>query len=445
MKPRICFYSLYCYPLFNSECQAPFGGWETRISLIAKELARRGNFDVTVIVGDYGQAPVEYRQGVRLLVWVGRKMIPVSEIDPPAPGAWSTAGLGRLQSVRFNTGVLALAKRLLRKILHPVKELLIAIKKNRDTYAVLDRSGQHIVWRDEIKILDLADADLYVVPGNHHMSAVMAFYCRVRKKKYVFLSGSDYDYSPDYKLSPNAIDIYGEAYYEKVFAIEGSDLHIVQSPQQAKLLEAGYGRSGVVIRNPIDLSSSRPRSSNPDTILWVGKTDERVKRPSWFFSLARRLPEQKFVAIMNKYDEESFAACLETARSLPNLTLIEKVPFEEVEKYFAEARLFVNTSVFEGFPNTFLQAAKYGVPIIASDVDPAGMLSQHGCGVTCGGDFEILVQSVQRILADERLYSATCQAVLVYVKTQHDKELVISQYERAFRNLLDTSAGKTEE
>lgn len=72
-KPRICFYGLYCYPLFNPQYGGVIGGWETRMAMIAKELARQGDFDITVIVADYGQPHIEYLEGVRLISWPGRK------------------------------------------------------------------------------------------------------------------------------------------------------------------------------------------------------------------------------------------------------------------------------------------------------------------------------------------------------------------------------------
>ena len=42
---------------------------------------------------------------------------------------------------------------------------------------------------------------------------------------------------------------------------------------------------------------------------------------------------------------------------LSNLELYEDVPWNKIDTYFSNARVFVNTSTHEGFPNTFVQAA----------------------------------------------------------------------------------------
>ncbi len=144
---------------------------------------------------------------------------------------------------------------------------------------------------------------------------------------------------------------------------------------------------------------------------------------------------------MNRAVPETHEIAMREAQSLPNITLIERVPFEEIERYFAAARLFVNTSTFEGFPNTFLQAAKYGVPTVATDVDPGSMLSQRGGGVTCGGDFERFVESVRQLMTDEDEYAKRSAAALTYVRTYHDKEVVVAQFEKAFREVLDMKFG----
>jgi len=403
MKPKLCIVAPWIYPLFNPQNQGHFGGWEVRMVLIARELARRGQFEVNMVVGDHGQLHIERRDGVTLYSWRGREIwgIPLHR-----PVSTRMANFWRRLRIPFRA---------------PLQTGQI---------------GNYLIKPEMIEIYDEIDADIYTVPGNSQFSGEMAFYCQQRGKKYIFLAGSDFDFYPEYKTEPEKVDMYGISYVLKTYAIENAQAHFLQNDRQARMLKQGYGLDGIVIRNPIDLSLVYPRSVAPDSILWVGRSDERVKKPSLVFELARRLPHLPFVIILNQGLPDSHEICLKEAQTLLNVTLIERVSFEEVERYYAAARLFVNTSAFEGFPNTFLQAAKYGVPIIATDVDPGGMLSQHGCGITCGGDFEHFVESVRRLMTDDALYAQMSVAALHYVRAYHDKDIIIPQYEKAFQEVL---------
>lgn len=189
--------------------------------------------------------------------------------------------------------------------------------------------------------------------------------------------------------------------------------------------------------NPIDLTPLFPRPPCPKTILWVGKSDERVKRPSIVLELARQLNQFEFVIVMNRGVATTHEECLAAAKELPNVTLLERVPFSQIEAYFAAARLHLNTSDFEGFPNTFLQAAKYGVPTLSLQVDPGAMLSSHGSGVVCGGNLECLRDEICRLMEDQIAYDSCSRQALQYVSQHHDKNTIIGLYERVLSSVLD--------
>jgi glycosyltransferase involved in cell wall biosynthesis len=142
------------------------------------------------------------------------------------------------------------------------------------------------------------------------------------------------------------------------------------------------------------------------------------------------------VVIMNPALPETHQHCLQEAAKLPNVTLINRVPFHEIEQYFAQAKLHVNTSTFEGFPNTFLQAAKYGVPTIAAKVDPGEMLSRYSCGMSCNDDLELLEKAIRLFMTTPERYAEASACCLDYIRTYHDKDKIIPQYENALATLL---------
>ena len=88
-----------------------------------------------------------------------------------------------------------------------------------------------------------------------------------------------------------------------------------------------------------------------------------------------------FVMVMNRSVPKVWESVVQ---QLPaNVRLLEKIPFSESDKLFEGALVLLNTSEFEGFPNTFLQAGKYGVPVLSLSVDPDEFITQTGCGLVC--------------------------------------------------------------
>src|SRR5712691_6147069 len=175
-KPKLCIVSPWNYPLFNRENQSHFGGWEVRLALIAKELAKRGRLKVNLVVADHGQPHVERRESVTLYSWIGREIwgVPLrdSQTDIPRQNATLRIKVGRWLSQHF-------------------------LKRNRQRALPPLQSGQvgsYAIEAKLISIYDEVDADIYLVPGNSQFSGELAFYCRQRGKKYVFLAGSDIDF-----------------------------------------------------------------------------------------------------------------------------------------------------------------------------------------------------------------------------------------------------------
>ena len=67
------------------------------------------------------------------------------------------------------------------------------------------------------------------------------------------------------------------------------------------------------------------------------------------------------------------------AARLPNVTMLGAVRYADTGALFDRAKIFLNTSSIEGFPNTFLQAWIRGVPVV-SFFDPDGLVNRLQLG-----------------------------------------------------------------
>jgi len=140
--------------------------------------------------------------------------------------------------------------------------------------------------------------------------------------------------------------------------------------------------------------------------------------------------------VMPPNDVTLFERIATEAAAVPNLTFVERVPFSEIQAYFDRAKVFVNTSTVEGFPNTFVQAAMGAAPVLSLAVNPDDVLDVHGFGRCAHGDTARLTSDLAALLADEGLREAMGQAGFAYAKATHDADAVMPRFKELLARVV---------
>jgi glycosyltransferase involved in cell wall biosynthesis len=117
--------------------------------------------------------------------------------------------------------------------------------------------------------------------------------------------------------------------------------------------------------------------------------------------------------------------------SIHNLAFLGPKRAAEVTQLLIQSKLLVNTSTFEGFPNTMLEAWSVGVPVVSLNVDPGHVIQREQIG-RVSGTFENLCRDVEQIAHTSELNCAMGEQGLAYVRQQHSLEAVF----RAFTAIL---------
>jgi glycosyltransferase involved in cell wall biosynthesis len=407
----VAFVALHAYPLFNPAVRAIFGGSEVRAWQFATTVASCDGWAVSFVVLDHGQPAAETQDGVQVYAHPYYRCVePTSRLKPfPLVSDYVERRAGSLfwKVKRQNRDwIRGLSAALFQKMLNALS----------DNGADLDIDGYAIAG-SRIAVYRKIDAAIYCVMGVSEVTLEVAAFCKRHGRKLVILLGSDEDVSEHYRPGSQVPNIGGVPGGMCFAAIQHAAIIVAQTELQRKLLWERFGKTSRLVRNPIRLDSPACNTHAHKHVLWVGKSDSN-KRPELFVQLARQFPEVTFVMIMNKSDEAVFR---EVASSLPsNLRLIERVDFAASDSFYAEAIAFVNTSRFEGFPNTFLQAAKFSVPILSLQVDPDGMLAAGGCGIYAAGNLEALRCGLERLCRNEAERLKMGSAARRYVECNHE-------------------------
>ena len=271
--------------------------------------------------------------------------------------------------------------------------------------------------------------NILIMTNANALVGIMAFYTKLFGKKFIYRTSSRIDTNKEY-IKNNGIS--GKIYK---YGLKNATKIITQNLSDKKLLKENHNIEAEVIKNIFPVKEYK--QTNKQFILWVGRF-RKIKNPELFLKFARQFPEKQFVMICPYIiqDKEKWEKFKKNANKISNLKFIEKIPFNEIQEYFDKAELFVNTSDYEGFPNTFLQAAQGKTPIVSLNVNSDNFITEYNCGIFAEGKFEKLLSETKKLLQNKTDLKIKGENLYNYVKGNHDIKIVEKQLKKVIKNIL---------
>lgn len=292
----------------------------------------------------------------------------------------------------------------------------------------------HPRWTSLNRALQQADADVYYHNCAEYVTGQIALWCGHRGRKFVYSAASDLDCKPGLpdmkKLRVRMLYRYGLLHADHV---------VVQTRKQQNMLLEGFGRESIVLPMPCPGPSSteyqplHPPRRDAGRILWVGRICPE-KYPERLLELAQLCQEMHF-DVVGPADDSKFAKDIcDRARKLPNMTLHGAMPRARMPEVYQRATILCCTSVLEGFPNTFLEAWSYGLPVI-STFDPDGLIAERQLGIAAADALGLAAGIRRLIQSSDEWFQVSARARRYYVEN-HTLDAVMPRFVEIFLDVL---------
>ena len=366
-RPRVCFIGMSNLPVLAREFNRhPIGGEQVQQTLLAKAFARRG-YPVSMITADYGQA-----EGA----------------------SWDRVRTHKAFALRDGLPVL--------RFFHPR-------------------------WSGLWSAMKRSQADIFYTSCGGAIVGQIAMYCTRHGHRMVFRVASDADCEPELPLIKYWRD---KKLYE--YGLRRADCVLVQSERQRELLKRNFGVDSIVAGMLVESGGElRDFDDRTFSAIWINNF-RTLKRADRLLDAAQSLVDLDFHLVggaapgfQNYFDE----ICAR-ARTQPNVSVHGQVPYHDVNEFYEQARVYVNTSEIEGFPNSYLQAWVRGTPVIAY-FDPDGLIAREGLGVAVSTQEE-LIEAIRILTTDATRWREASQRCRDFMQRRFSEDHVLKPYVEAF-------------
>jgi glycosyltransferase involved in cell wall biosynthesis len=269
-------------------------------------------------------------------------------------------------------------------------------------------------------------------------TGIAAKYCQENNCKLMWHVASKSDVTPFKFEFKNGIIF---SYIEKKFleyGIRKANFIFGQAKYQDKLLQKNYNlKCDLIIPNFHPKPIYRIEKENPVKVVWVANM-KKLKQPELFVKLAQKFENKNYAQfiMIGKPAQERWQKNLERhLNSLSNLEYLSDQNIEEVNKVLCKSHIFVNTSKYEGFPNTFIQAWMRENPTVSLNVDPDDLIKKNKLGFH-SGSFEQMVKDVRFLIEDKKVREEMGRNARKYALREHDIKKIVPKYVELFEKVV---------
>jgi glycosyltransferase involved in cell wall biosynthesis len=399
---NIAFHSLFAQNAFNP-VQHRFGGSEKRTALLAKMVKELG-YSVGILMADPGQ---------------GKRQPNLKDgIVPLYHAKYRLKAQGiEIRKPVFESGLLSKIKDKVRRVLGK-PPLIVSEKAKKDAFAPFYK----------------AKATLWVGLSLNDSMLELAQFCQ--ESQTPFLLGLAHDMDLDFLSNSEGRDAFGASREKKKKTMDLAAAVVVQNRFQEKTLRQYFPSiPACFLPNPIDLSACPPYGQKRSGAVWIGKMDSN-KNPLALLHLAQKIPQLKITMVSNPADA---GLGQDVLKSLPsNVKWIQSLSHPETLALMALAEVHLSTSLQEGFPNTFLEAAAVKTPTVSLHVDPDNLMQQGLFGFCAGGNENLFVEKVLQAMDRNAEVMQMLETTWSYVQENHAYERVKERWGGIVQSVMQT-------
>jgi glycosyltransferase involved in cell wall biosynthesis len=267
----------------------------------------------------------------------------------------------------------------------------------------------------------------YYVRGRPGFAVLSMICCSVLRKKSIYAVANNSNI--DYKWLSDNYNILFPRFFLFILNHVPTKV-IVQTNNQQNTLQSKYGIETEKIANGFDVPNENEirSASEGNSVLWIGRISRQQKKPERFLKLADSLPGIPFVMVGPSAGDESYYEHVkQKADRIENLEFVGFVPPSSIDEYYQDAAILINTSDYEGFPNTFLEAWGHATPVLSLHFDLDGILKKQEVGMYTGS-MEKLIESVELLYQDPDRRAEYGNNARSLVKQEFSIDRVVSEY-----------------
>ncbi len=265
-----------------------------------------------------------------------------------------------------------------------------------------------------LKFFHILKFDIFHFREASKLTGFWAFFAKfIKRKKFVFTAASISHCIRGFK------DLSKFHYKLYEFGLKSADIVTVLSKQMQDELYKNYGIKSVVIRSGHPIPKKPFKKEYPPIIMWISSLKE-VKRPEIFLEIAKNLRDLNVAFLLIGPGNYMKKEIIKFSMKQKNFSFINGVPTGNDNYYYEKASLVVNTSIYEGFPNTFIQAWLYEVPVISLNVDPDNVISNNKLGFHAKGNIDQLIKKIKELINEPNKLKKMAKRSRNYAIENHD-------------------------
>jgi len=255
------------------------------------------------------------------------------------------------------------------------------------------------------KVMQQINADFWYIRSNDAYLPLAEKFAKKNGRKIIWACAHDYKTQKNHWKKR-----YGNSIQNKILNTLKNVIIIFQTNYQRETFERNYGIGGKVIYNshPVPEKIKHEKQRN---VVWIGNF-KNFKRPELFLELVKTMSDSNynFLMIGKNTDKFYYKLIEEIKRECKNFKYFGELSFQKVHEVLSNSKLLINTSMAEGFSNTFIEAWLRGVPILSLEVDPDNLIKEQNLGKVCS-NLHSLEMSIVELMENTSYYDDISRSV----------------------------------